>query len=103
MPIRGLKHVPDSAEARALLEDALAERDVETAQDLVDDAIKAARPIHGVGRGDPNPRISDFCDFLMALPLSAYKAKVTPESRQRLQEALEYVHGVFEAADASAT
>ena len=101
MPIRGLKYVSESAEARSLLEDALAESDLETAHDLVDAAIKVARPIPGAGRGDPNPRIEDFCRFLMALPLSAFKTKVTAESRKRLEEILEYIQGVFEAADAS--
>jgi hypothetical protein len=101
MPIRGLKYVPSSAQSRSLLEDALAEPDIETAQDLVEAAIKIARPIPGAGRGDPNPRIEDFVNFLMALPLSAFKTKVTPESRVLLEKALEYVRGVFEAAEAT--
>jgi hypothetical protein len=99
MPIRALKYLPGSAQGRALLEDARDETDVELAQDLVDAAIKVARPIPGAGKGDPNPKIEDFVSFLLSLPVGAFQEKVTPGSRQLLRDALEYVERVMSAAE----
>jgi hypothetical protein len=66
---------------------------------LIEAAIKVARPIPGAGKGDPNPRIEDFVNFLMNLPLSAFTDRITIESRDRLRGALEYVNEVMSAAE----
>lgn len=91
--IRNLRHY--NQEVRDTLARARDETDIDEAKDLVEQTLTDASNQQREARvtAAPNARIKSFVDWLENLPLGAVRDKITPESRQRLHDALRLVDG----------
>jgi hypothetical protein len=90
--IRPLRHIAEIPEARDFLVKAREEKDIENAQDLVDDAIaivqtKSAR-LRMVGA---NERVKAFVEWFEQLPVKAFTTEIHKENLLRLHKALKVV------------
>ena len=87
--IRALRYIYDNEEARDLLKKALAEQDVEEAEEIVDQACSVAHlqkaEIRSVGA---NTRIEVFVKWLEELPISAFRDVISKQNLHRLVSAL---------------
>ncbi len=94
--IRDLKHVFGSEEAEAFLREARDERDIDRAQELVDNGCSAARMLKAVERSvGGNKRVQAFADWLESAPVRIFAPgspdSITPANLHKLYRALRLV------------
>lgn len=87
--IRDLKVIFDNQDARTALSRAREEKDVEEAQEHLDNALAIARRKRAEDRElGANERIESFVKWLEELPLRSFRDTVKPENLHRLRDAL---------------
>ena len=87
--IRALRYIYDNDEARDLLKKALAEPDVEEAEEIVDQACSIAHLRKAETRSvGANTRIEIFVKWLEELPISAFRDLISKENLRRLVSGL---------------
>ena len=86
--IRALRYIYDNDEARDLLKKALAEPDVEEAEEIVDQACSIAHLRKAETRSvGANTRIEIFVKWLEELPISAFRDLISKSNLRRLVSA----------------
>jgi len=87
--IRALRYIHDNDEARDLLRKALAEPDIEEAEEIVDQACSVAHLRKAETRSvGANTRIEIFVKWLEELPISAFRDLISKSNLRRLVGAL---------------
>jgi len=87
--IRALRYIYENEEARDLLKKALAEPDVEEAEEIVDQACSIAHLRKAETRSvGANTRIEVFVKWLEELPISAFRDIISKQNLERLVSAL---------------
>lgn len=100
--VRPLRYIAETPEARTFLIKARDEKDIENAQDLVDDAIAIVQTkraeLRMVGA---NERIKNFVDWFENLPVKAFTEQISHENLLRLHTALKVVESHLESEASS--
>jgi hypothetical protein len=104
--IRDLKHVATNGEALAFLREARDERNVETAQKMVEDGCAAAKVARAIERSVAgNKRIEVFVDWLENAPVKIFRPgasdSIKPQNLRRLYGALKLVESYLAPDEAA--